>query len=92
MFVRFFVVRLRTLLLVLSLLALITLSLFGVSIVEFAVWEYVRYRYPERFWEGSNRSLRCANCKDKLCAHKSYTCREGNENAVEASHRRISER
>jgi len=50
----------------------LTFSLFGVSLVELAIWEYNRYRYPERFWEGSNRNLRCANCKDRLCVHKKY--------------------
>ena len=42
-------------------------------IVAFAIaarWEIVIKRYPERFWEGSNVSLRCDCCTDKMCRVK----------------------
>ena len=45
-------------------------SLVWTSVVVLVVWE-VRYRrYPERFWEGSNRSLRCGSCQEHLCRFK----------------------
>jgi len=47
-----------------------TVTLFAVSLLELAIWEWTRYRYPERFWEGANRNLRCANCVDKICKYK----------------------
>lgn len=45
-----------------------TLSLFFASVVVFAVWEFRFHRYPERFWDRTNRALRCVSCTDKLCA------------------------
>ena len=33
-------------------------------------WEITYRAYPERFSDKTNMSLRCANCKEKLCAHK----------------------
>jgi len=47
-----------------------TTSLFLVSLVILIVWEYCYHRYPERFWEGSNASLRCMNCSEKMCTIK----------------------
>lgn len=44
------------------------LSLAALSVVTIVVWEAVLLRHPERFWEGSNRALRCGACTDKLCA------------------------
>ena len=32
--------------------------------------EITFYRYPERFSESTNDYLKCANCTEKLCAHK----------------------
>lgn len=34
-------------------------------------WEYLIYRYPERFAENTNHSLSCIECQEKLCHHKS---------------------
>lgn len=42
-------------------------SLFVMSAVVWIVWEAGVFLHPERFWEGSNASLRCVNCTDKLC-------------------------
>ncbi|MBQ9345798.1 MAG: hypothetical protein IJT94_00480 [Oscillibacter sp.] len=42
-------------------------SLLAVSVLVWAAWELSVMRYPERFWEGTNTALRCANCTDKLC-------------------------
>lgn len=39
------------------------------SVIEFLVWEICFFLHPERFWEGSNSSLRCSNCTDKICTH-----------------------
>lgn len=42
-------------------------TLLGLAVVVVAVWEVLWRRHPERFWEGSNQALRCANCTDRLC-------------------------
>ncbi len=33
-------------------------------------WEITFYKYPERFSENTNGYLGCANCREKLCIHK----------------------
>ena len=33
-------------------------------------WEITYRLYPERFSDHTNKSLRCENCKEKLCMHK----------------------
>ena len=33
-------------------------------------WEVTYHRHPERFYESTNESLACVNCKEKLCHHK----------------------
>lgn len=45
-------------------------SLFLTSLVVLLFWEYMISRWPERFWEGSNRSLTCEHCTDKMCRIK----------------------
>ena len=45
-------------------------SLLGLSIALLLRWEITFYRHPERFSEETNDYLRCSNCKEKLCAHK----------------------
>jgi len=45
-----------------------TLTLFFGSVLVFAVWEILFHRHPERFWDRTNRALRCVSCTDKLCA------------------------
>lgn len=47
-----------------------TWSLFFTSLVVMLRWEIMLLRHPERFWEGSNDVLKCANCKDKICRIK----------------------
>ena len=42
-------------------------SLLALSIAAFTSWEIHVFRYPERFWEGTNAALRCSRCTDKLC-------------------------
>ena len=42
-------------------------TLAGLAAVVAVVWEVQWRRHPERFWEGSNLALRCANCTDRLC-------------------------
>ena len=44
-----------------------TLSLGIASVVIFLVWEVTFHRHPERFWDRSNRALRCISCTDHLC-------------------------
>ncbi len=43
-------------------------TLFIMAFIVFAVWEIQFYRYPERFWEKTNRALTCVCCTDRLCA------------------------
>ena len=45
-------------------------SLFFTSLVVLLCWEIRYAKYPERFWEGSNSTLKCANCKEKTCQIK----------------------
>ena len=42
-------------------------TLAGLAAVVTVVWGVFWRRHPERFWEGSNQALRCANCTDRLC-------------------------
>jgi hypothetical protein len=43
------------------------ISLVLLSWITFLVWEVYVMMYPERFWERTNRALRCSECTDKLC-------------------------
>lgn len=45
-------------------------GLLGLSFALLIRWEITFYRYPERFSEETNEYLKCANCTEKLCAHK----------------------
>ena len=47
-----------------------SLSLFFTSAVVLIHWELIYAKHPERFFEGSNKQLQCANCKDKTCQMK----------------------
>lgn len=50
--------------------AVYTWSLLGLGLLLLAYWEIMYARHPERFFESTNQSLRCANCPEKLCHHK----------------------
>lgn len=45
-------------------------SLFFTSLVVLLHWEIVYAKHPERFWEGSNETLQCKNCKERTCQIK----------------------
>lgn len=45
-------------------------SLFFTSCVVLLKWEIIYAKHPERFWKGSNKNLKCANCNDKICQLK----------------------
>ncbi|MBO5352815.1 MAG: hypothetical protein J6J42_06645 [Lachnospiraceae bacterium] len=45
-------------------------SLFFTSLVVLIHWEIVYAKYPQRFWSGSNQTLKCKNCRDKTCQMK----------------------
>ena len=47
-------------------------SLFFTAVVVLIKWEITYTKHPERFWEGSNQNLKCANCKDKTCQYKKH--------------------
>lgn len=51
-------------------------SLFFTSIVVLIHWEIQYAKHPERFWEGSNKTLKCANCRDKTCQIKRQVARK----------------
>ena len=41
--------------------------LVALALVVLLRWEISAFVYPERFFEETNASLSCANCRDKLC-------------------------
>ena len=45
-------------------------SLFFTAFVVMFRWELIYAKHSERFWEGSNRRLQCAHCRDKTCQIK----------------------
>ena len=45
-------------------------SLFFTSCVVVLRWEIIYAKHPERFWDGSNKKLRCDSCEDKICQVK----------------------
>lgn len=47
-----------------------TWSLFGLGLALVVHWEVTHFHHPERFYEETNCALSCANCKERLCAHK----------------------
>jgi hypothetical protein len=47
-----------------------TWTLLALSLILVIRWELTFYRHPERFSENTNDYLKCANCNEKLCAHK----------------------
>lgn len=51
-------------------------SLFFMSAVVLIHWEIIYAKHPERFYSGSNQTLKCANCKDKTCQIKKKLCRQ----------------
>ncbi len=55
--------------------SLFSWTLIGGSLLIFLIWEFRVYRYPERFFEGTNAALQCRNCTDHLCGRKErYAC------------------
>ncbi len=63
-------------------------SLVTTSLVIFGLfltlrWEYVYIRHPERFFDVSNRALKCINCNEHLCTGR---------NRVEANFKKLFKR
>ena len=52
------------------LLDFIVLGLFLFSILILAKWDITYAFKKERFVEATNDTLKCQNCKEKLCMHK----------------------
>ena len=52
-------------------------SLFFMSCIVLLHWELIYAEHPERFWEGSNKVLKCVNCKDKTCQFKNFVRGDG---------------
>ena len=53
-----------------------TQSLGIASVLIFLVWEVMFFHHPERFWDRSNRALRCISCTDHLCNRHRATCKK----------------
>ncbi len=51
------------------------LSLLGMAILAWLIWELCIMLYPERFWEVTNVALRCSECTDKLCTQYCHKLR-----------------
>lgn len=47
-----------------------TWSLLLLSLVIVVRWEYVWWKYPQRFWFRTNKVLQCKNCTEKMCRIK----------------------
>jgi hypothetical protein len=47
-----------------------TWSILALALGLFVSWEVLYHKHPERFAENTNAALHCANCQEKLCAHK----------------------
>lgn len=45
-------------------------SLFFTAVIVLLRWEITYAKHPERFWNGSNVTLQCGNCRDKTCQIK----------------------
>ena len=45
-------------------------TLVGLAAILLVRWEWAYRRHPQRFFEGSNQSLQCKNCEEKLCKIK----------------------
>lgn len=45
-------------------------SLFFTACVVLIRWEITYANHPERFWHGSNDSIRCRNCIERSCRNK----------------------
>ena len=46
------------------------IALVATSLILLVRWEITYRLHKERFSEKTNMSLRCGNCKEKLCLHK----------------------
>ena len=51
-------------------------SLFFTAVVVLIRWEISYAKNPQRFFSGSNKTLQCANCKDKTCQIKKRLSKE----------------
>ncbi len=47
-----------------------TWTLLALAMIILIKWELTVWLYPERFSENTNAYMACANCNEKLCAHK----------------------
>lgn len=45
-------------------------SLFFTSVIVLIHWELQYSKHPERFWEGTNKVLKCEHCVEKTCQIK----------------------
>ncbi|MCR4888833.1 MAG: hypothetical protein K5979_06615 [Ruminococcus sp.] len=50
-------------------------TLFWMGTAVIVHWEVMFTMHPERFWDGSNQAIRCANCNDKTCTVKRQVTR-----------------
>jgi hypothetical protein len=48
----------------------LVLSACILSVILLIRWEVTHLRHPHRFYERSNRSMRCNECQEQLCKYK----------------------
>jgi hypothetical protein len=48
----------------------LVLSACILSVLLLLRWEIAHYRNPHRFYESSNRAMRCSECQEQLCKYK----------------------
>lgn len=63
-----------------------TWTLLFLAVVILVKWEITVWLYPEQFSENTNAYLKCANCNEKLCLHKTQL------NSVRASLAKLAEK
>ncbi len=64
--------------LLLLLPGVLSYSLVFLALLLLVRWEFAYATHPEKFWAGTNTSLRCSNCVDKSCflKNKNFTKRK----------------
>lgn len=62
-----------------------TYSLAAMAMFLFIRWEILYRLHPERFWEGSNRAIRCGDCVEQGCAYKRKLAAAVGRSAVKES-------
>ena len=57
-------------------------SLVIMSIIVLIIWEVSYHKHFERFYEETNESLKCKNCKELMCRNKLRVVRDNQKKVV----------